>query len=116
MSLWSHIFQKLGLETNEQVRDELKAKLLAEQRRAAEKIADRNYWRNVGDLEMEAVLDIEAAIAQIPTHLSHHEYREQLARVLEKLAAQWRANGDDEDGYGVATVHAMGRAVPNYRG
>lgn len=116
MSWWSQTFQKLGLETNVKIRQELKAQLFAEQRRAAEKIADRNYWRNVGDLEMQAVLDIEATIAGVSEHLSHNEYQEQLARALERLAAQWRANADDEDGYGVATVHAVGRTLPSYGG
>jgi hypothetical protein len=116
MSLWLKVSQKLGLKTNVKIRQELKTQLLAERRRAAEKMADRNYWRNVGDLEMEAALDIEVTIAGIPEHLSCNEYQEQLARALEKLADQWRANGNDEDGYGVATVHAVGRLLPSYCG
>jgi hypothetical protein len=116
MSWLKILCRTLGLETNKQIRDGLKAQLEVEERRATEKIADRNYWRNVGDIERAAVLDIEAAIAGVPDHLSPKEYRDKLTRELETVAEQWRVNVDDEDGYGIATVHAVGRILSTYDG
>ncbi len=54
-------------------------------------MANRDYWRNVGDLEMEAVLDIETCILGISESLSPVEYREQIAPLHWRT---WLSNGE----------------------
>jgi len=116
MSLASSLKKLWGSETYTDIRNRLLEKLQEEERRALEKMANRDYWRNVGDLEMAAVKDIRACILIIPQNMSASAYGEQAARALDELAAQWRNKDEDEDGYGVATVHAVGRVLPDYYG
>jgi hypothetical protein len=103
-------------EVNAALRDSLLESIAKEERRACEKMADRDYWRIVGDLEMQAVAEIRAVLQEISEHLPPAQYRKRVVRALEGLAVQWRNNDEDEDGYGVATVHAVGKLLAEYLG
>lgn len=100
---------------NAQLLVRLLTSLEAEEKRAAEKQADRDYWLNVGDIEMLAAQDIRSTLGQVDSGLATATYTAALERALEQLAQRWRGNDFDEDGYGVATVHAVGRLLPDYR-
>lgn len=78
-------------EENQELYQKLADRIERELKTAAEKQADRSYWLNVGDIEKMA------------------------ASGLDRLACRWRQS-DYEDGYGVGTIHAIGRLLPDYTG
>lgn len=94
----------------------LLARLAEEEQLAKEKIANPSYWLNVGHIEMQAVYDIRRCLNGIPRTLPDASYVFQTTNALNNLAIEWRQNSDDTDGYGVATVHAIGRLLPDYTG
>lgn len=98
------------------LRDRLLGRLAVEELRAHEKKANPDYWRNVGDIELAAAHDVRDRISKVAEELPSEQYLDAVTVALEDLAASWRANDFDEDGYGVATVHAVGRELPAYGG
>lgn len=73
-----------------------------------------DYWHRVGYLEQAAARDASEAIAAISRNLSTADYEQKVRDTLYRLVQTWRANDEDEDGYGVGTIHAIGSEVPNY--
>lgn len=94
--------------------EQLLKRLAAEELRAREKIANPAYWRDVGAIELTAVHDIRQCLQQVPDTLPPAQYQSEVTAALQQLAATWRANSRDEDGYGVATVHAVGALLSGY--
>ncbi len=89
-------------------------RLATEEQRAHEKMSNPSYWRNVGHIELAAAHDIRHCLHQVLDTLPPAQYQAEVTIALQQLAATWRANSRDEDGYGVATVHAVGALLSNY--
>ena len=96
--------------------EQLLKRLAAEEQRAHEKMANPAYWRDVGHIELAAVYDIRQCLQRVPETLPFAQYQSEVTAALQKLAATWRTSSRDEDGYGVATVHSVGKLLPDYAG
>lgn len=96
--------------------EQLLKRLAVEEGRAHEKLANPAYWRDVGHIELAAVYDIRQCLQQVPDTSPPAQYQSEVTAALQKLAATWRDNSRDEDGYGVATVHVVGKLLPDYAG
>jgi hypothetical protein len=94
-----------------QVRLELANELKRQERGALAKLDNRNYWRNVGDIELLAVRAAESCIRRFDAETATDKLVSDIYAALLELAAQLRADDDDEDGYGVATVHEVKRVL-----
>lgn len=77
---------------------------------AQAKLANSGYWGNVGQLVLQAAA-MAANIAQHPVTDDPNAYVVACNTELLELTAEFRADPDDEDGYGVATVHEIRRIL-----
>jgi hypothetical protein len=84
---------------------------------AKRKLQESWYWGPVGCIELQAVAQMRAQVTSV---LSTHRNRwwvptpllvRQCHTNLLDAADNWRANPIDEDGYGMATVHAIRRTL-----
>lgn len=53
-------------------------------------------------------------ISSIPVDMPEGEYRETVAMALKALADDWRLRPEDDDGFALGTVHAIGGLLPEY--
>ncbi|MFN7692641.1 MAG: hypothetical protein ACK5O3_01180 [Burkholderiales bacterium] len=84
---------------------------------AHRKLAEPWYWRGVGALERQAAMQARSCVQAV---LASHQRRflvtsnglaQRCHAELLKLTEFWRANPDDEDGYGLGTLHAIRRVL-----
>ncbi len=84
---------------------------------AKRKLQQSWYWGPVGCIELQAAAQARTQVASL---LSPHRNRwwvptpllvRQCHTNLLQAAASWRANPIDEDGYGMATAHAIRRTL-----
>lgn len=84
---------------------------------ASRKLAQAWHWGHVGDIERQAAMHARTCVQAV---LAAHQRRffvtsAGLARrchsALLNLTELWRANPNDEDGYGLGTLHAIRRVL-----
>ena len=103
-------------EDNQELYQKLADRIERELKTAAEKQADRSYWLNVGDIEKMAASEARHLLETTDRELPPEIYLAALTSGLDRLACRWRQSDYDEDGYGVGTIHAIGRLLPDYTG
>ena len=83
----------------------------AETQAAQEKIAKANHWGNVGYLEMQAIQHAQQVIKSHQAIKAPRDFVAACHASFEGLIKQWQSNTDDADGYGLATVKTIKRAL-----
>ena len=78
---------------------------------AANKTREAWYWGNTGGRVSSATSVARRAIASVALESDLHVYLDRLDEALAAGLAQYRSNYDDEDGFGVATLHGIRREV-----
>jgi len=105
---------RLGHGRAEIVRDSVMRELERQEKIADDKMFNPDYWDSIGEIEMLAAWEIFRCIRTTSLDLSPSAYSRELAEKLTTLAEKWRANDQDEDGYGLGTIHAVGNFVQGY--
>lgn len=85
----------------------IEAALRREHKDAEEKLANPDYWRDVGTHVARAVSKCEAVLLPIPEGGPDKAYYDRVLPALNAIVQEFREDDRDEDGYGVATVHQI---------
>jgi hypothetical protein len=88
------------------------ATVSAQQKGAREKMANPAYWRNTGEIELNACLAALRVLESVDVALPVPAYLHQLQSGLLTLVEQYRSNDLlDPDGYGLGTLQAIAQVV-----
>ena len=101
-------------ETNESLYARLCVAIDGQLTGAREHCETPGYWQNTGHLERAVAMQIQRRIDGVSRRLSHDEYVQTIRDDLLTMARNRRHDDTDDGGYGVGTVHAIGREVPGY--
>jgi len=97
-------------ESDEVARDVLCGEIARQAAVAETRRANSGYWGSVGDVMLRAVA-MASYIAEQPLTGDPNAYVTACHLGLLKLTSEFRSDPDDEDGYGVATVHEIRRVL-----
>lgn len=94
----------------------IEAALRREHKDAEEKLANPDYWRDVGTHVSRAAVKCEAVLLPIPEGGPDQAYYDRVLPALDAVVQEFRDDDRDEDGYGVATVHQINRDLQELAG
>lgn len=94
----------------------IEAALRREHKDAEEKLANPDYWRDVGAHVSRAAVKCETVLLPIPEGGPDQAYYDRVLPALDAVVQEFRDDDRDEDGYGVATVHQINRDLQELAG
>ncbi len=95
----------------EAVKDTLEGTMSQREEGARAKQRNRAHWGGVGDVEAATVAITRAGLASVPESLSVDAYVRACRDKLEELLTASRNSELDDDGYGLATLHAIKKCL-----